>query len=378
MKEKERKIGVIGAGGRSHLLENVTNKHPGIKISSVFDPDKERSKSLIDATHSVEAKICGRFEDVIEDKNCEWIAVFSPNHCHKEHIIAAFEAGKHVFAEKPLATTIDDCEAIYKAHKKTSLLFATGFVLRYSPLYRKVKEILESGEIGKILSIDANENVAPDHGSYIMKNWRRLAKFAGPHILEKCCHDLDLLNWFIESLPSKAASFGGLDFFTPENKHIPSKIKIEGQNPFAGWPDPHGVACPFESEKDIIDNQVAILQYRNKVRVTFQATLSNAIPERRMYFSCTEGTMIAELYSLSLKVAKIGEKAREIIFSGDMHGGGDGVIASELADSILNSSKPKSSGVEGLRGSVVALAIDEARLKEKVFDLEPVWKRLGQ
>ena len=99
--------------------------------------------------------------------------VFSLNAMHHDHILAAFKAGKHVFSEKPLATSIDDCVDIYNAYRAGDRFFATGFVLRYAPLYRRVKQMLDSGKFGRILSINADENIAPYHGGYIMMNWRR-------------------------------------------------------------------------------------------------------------------------------------------------------------------------------------------------------------
>lgn len=72
--------------------------------------------------------------------------IFSPNAYHKEHILQAFAAGKHVFTEKPLATSIEDCQEIFEAYQKAGKLFATGFVLRYAPIYRKAYEILNSGK----------------------------------------------------------------------------------------------------------------------------------------------------------------------------------------------------------------------------------------
>lgn len=271
--------------------------------------------------------VCKTYHEAVADKNADWVMVFSPNCYHKEHIIAAFEAGKNVFSEKPLATTIEDCKAIYDAHKKTNLIFATGFVLRYAPIYRKAKEILTSGKLGFIISLAASENITPSHGSYIMKNWRRFAKFAGPHILEKCCHDLDLLNWFTDSLPTKVSSFGALKLFKSENIKILDKLNEKGRKAFEGWHDPVGEKCPFSAEKDIVDHQCASMIFRNGVSANFHATLSNAIPERRIYFSCSEGTMITELYSQTLKYARIGEESKEISFKGDLHGGGDGVLA---------------------------------------------------
>jgi len=379
MKENNIKIGVIGCGGRAKdVVSKLLNTWQEIEISSVYDPDRSRALDLLSRCKSENKKIMTDYRDVVNDKESKWVMVFSPNCYHKEHIIASFKAGKHVFAEKPLATSISDCKAIYDAHKKSGSIFATGFVLRYAPIYRKAKEILNSGKIGKIISIAASENITPSHGAYIMKNWRRFTKFAGPHILEKCCHDFDLLNWYTESLPSKVSSFGGLDLFKKENLGILKKLNDDGRKAFEGWFDPAGEKCPFCSEKDIVDHQCVSMIFRNGVSVNFQATLSNAIPERRIYFSCSEGTMITELYSQSLKFARIGEKVEELSFKGDLHGGGDIILAKELGEAMIKEKELPSGGEEGLRSSVVALAIDKARCESKVINLEPIWKKLGQ
>lgn len=378
MKKSKKEIGVaiVGAGARSGLTRFLWECGPNVKLKAIYDPDKSIMMTRIKDLKQDDAKICSTYQDAINTDGVDWVMVFSPNCYHREHIEAAFNAGKNVFSEKPLATTIEDCQAIFDAHKKSGLLFATGFVLRYSPIYRKVKEVLDSGVIGKILSIDANENITPAHGSYIMKNWRRHTKYAGPHILEKCCHDLDLINWFAGSIPSKVASFGDLNFFKPENAGMNKKYKDD----FVGWHDPHGEKCAFNAEKDIIDNQVAIMEFRNNIRVMFQATLSNAIPERRMYFSCTEGTMIAELYAGEVKYKRIGSS--ELITyrpSGpDLHGGGDRIIMESLYNSMMKNVEPECSGEEGLESSVTAIAIEKARVEGRIFDLEKVWKKLDR
>lgn len=380
MSAKAKKIGVavIGAGGRGRgvTLNLLNDSKRQVKVVSIYDPDKAAAQSALDCWNDREVKICDTYQEALKSPGVHWVLVFSPNAYHKEHIIAGFKAGKHVFSEKPLATSIEDCQAIYKAHRKTNLIFATGFVLRYAPIYRKAKEILESVKLGKILSIDANENITPEHGGYIMANWRRQTKFAGPHILEKCCHDLDLINWFTESLPSRVAAFGGLDFFVPANQHY---VKKYGEKIFAAWPDPRRADSPFTSDKDLMDNQVSIMEYRNGIRVMFQATMSNAIPERRMYFSCTEGTMVVELYSGELKYRRIGDEGLTVMdFAGDGHGGGDNYIMKELYECMIKHSNPKCSGDEGLTSAVVALAIDRSIRDKSMVNLEPVWQKLNR
>lgn len=371
-------VAVIAAGARGRgVVSNLLNDSGRrVKAASVFDPDREQCVKALETWNSPETRICATYLEAINTPGVDWVLIFSPNVYHKEHILAAFAAGKHVFAEKPLATKIEDCQEIFEAHRKSGLTFATGFVLRYSRLYRKVKELVASGSLGRILSIDANENITPAHGGYIMMNWRRNTALAGPHILEKCCHDLDLINWFCDSLPSKVASFGGLDYFVPQNQPHMEKY---GEMAFAAWPDPHRVDSPFTSDKDLMDNQVGIMQYRNGIRVMFQATMSNAIPERRMYFSCTEGTIVAELYSSTVRYKRIGDEGETVIsFGADGHGGGDAYIMKELFRTMSEGTPPACSGDEGLESAVVALALDQAARDNQMIDLEPVWKNLGR
>ena len=376
MENKKINVAVIAAGGRAitvvgHLLED---SNWNVNISAIYDPDPKRMDTFCERLKVTGAKRCSSSAEAVNAPGVEWVMVFSPNAFHKEQVLEAFAAGKHVFSEKPLATKIEDCQEIFTAHQASGKLFATGFVLRYAPMYRKAKEILDSGKLGRIMSIEANENIPPYHGGYIVCNWRRDSKISGPHILEKCCHDLDLINWFCGSLPSQVASFGKQDFFTPENKHIEEKY---GAEPFYLWDDPHRVNTPFEGGQDMKDNQICIARYRNNILVSFCATMSNAMPERRMVFHCTEGTLSIELYSKKLTYRKIfNEEVNTINFSGDGHGGGDSFIMKELYESMCNGTAPKCSGSEGLESAVFALALDEAAEKGTIIDLEPVWKKL--
>jgi predicted dehydrogenase len=381
MSKSEIGVAVIAAGNRSRgVVKNLLRDGEKVRIKAVFDPDKKLAADTAKFWGQPDIRICDTYQDAINTPGVEWVMIFSPNAFHKEHILAAFDAGKPVFSEKPLATKIEDCQAVYNAHQKAGVIFATGFVLRYAPIYRKAKELIDAGKIGKILSIDANENIAPEHGGYIMTNWRRFTNLAGPHILEKCCHDLDLINWFAGSIPSRVAAFGGLDFFVPANKGYMEKFKnADGQSAFVKWWDPHGEPCPFQSKKDLMDNLVGIMEFRNKIRVQFQATMSNAIPERRMYFSGSEGTMIVELYTSTLQVKRIDEEAVQTYnLGGDGHGGGDDYIMKELYDTMINGTAPKCSGSEGLQSAVSALALDLSARQHQMIDLEPVWKSLGR
>ena len=376
---KQFGVAVLGTGNRArYVVKNLLRDSGGaVRVVSAFDPDRELLKETLGKIWEMpDALAAASAEEAIHAPGVDWVMVFSPNSCHRDHILAAFAAGKDVFSEKPLATTIEACKEISDAQKRSGRVFATGFVLRYAPMYRRAKELLDSGRFGRLLLIEGNENIAPDHGGYIMCNWRRLTKFAGPHILEKCCHDLDLINWFCNSLPSRVAAFGGRDFFKPENNFLMEKY---GEKTFKSWWDPHAEKTPFTDDTDLMDNMVSIAEFRNRIRVTFTATMSNAIPERRLSFACTEGTMKLDLYSNLLRYRRLGDEGvTELNFSGDGHGGGDSYIMKELYETMSKGVPPKCSGQEGLRSAVFALALDRAAQTGELVDLEPIWDSLGE
>jgi predicted dehydrogenase len=372
---------IIGCGGRIRgLVEHLRDKK-NVKLLGGWDPSEANVKQLLDMKNGGKGKVYSSYEDIVNDTDVDWVLVGSPNVFHREHILAAFAKGKHVFSEKPLATTIDDCLEINKGHKKSGKLFATGFTLRYASIYRKTREILSSGMLGKIVSINACENILPDHGSYIMKNWRRKKELAGPHILEKCVHDLDLLNWFTDSVPLKIAAFGGNNMFIPENQSLYELDKdsfdaVRWKSVAEKFEEDD--STPFLSEKSIEDNVVSILEYANGIRVQFQATMCNTIPERRMYFHCTKGTLIVELYTGSLRYKVLGEEAEQhLSMVGGGHGDGDKQIMKELYDSMVKGTEPVCGGEEGLLSAVVGISIDRAREEGNILNLQNIWKSLG-
>ncbi len=302
---------------------------------------------------------------------------------HREHAVAAFEAGKHVFCEKPLATTLEDAVAMRDAQERAGTLFSIGFTLRYSPHYQKIKEIVDSGEIGTIVSFEFNETLDFNHGGFIHGDWRRRTEWAGSHLLEKCSHDLDIANWMTDSLASRVASFGGLDFFTPGNLGHQQRI---GPNPETGkpafetWRKRPESDNPFTAEKDIIDNQTAIIEYANGARATFHTNCVAGLPERRMYICGTEGAIRADVRPGTLEVCRYGWNSeidrRDTGVSSD-HGGGDEFLTASLVDSMLDGTAPPTSIRDGLTSAVTAFAIDDAMERGEVVDVAPYWKRAG-
>jgi predicted dehydrogenase len=351
-----------------------------ISVVAAYDPDP-LSQETIGKDFGPGCRICSCEEDMANDPELDWVFIGSWNCHHARQAILALEAGKNVFCEKPLATSLEDCLAIREAAEKSGRMFAFGLVLRYSPHCQRVKEIIRSGVLGRILSFEFNETVGFNHGGYIFGNWRRERRNAGTHVLEKCCHDIDLANWFIDSLPVKAAGFGGRNFFTPDNACQVGRIgpNAEGVPAYSSWPDARRCS-PFDGKGDIFDNQVVILEYANGARGTFHANCNAGIPERRFYLCGTEGTLRGDLQTGLIEVQKIGwdTKLEQIdTRAGGGHGGGDEIMARSMLATLLQGVPPLASVGEGIQSAIVAFGIDQAMDENRVISLEDMWHQAG-
>jgi predicted dehydrogenase len=376
-------IGVVGYGARMRsVLKLLLPKDPRLTIKGVFDIDPDAVERARGVFRADSLRAYPSMESLVTDPEIDWVMVGTWNRYHAAPAIAALNAGKSIFCEKPLATTLADCVAVQNAVRQSKGIFAFGLVLRYSPHYQRIHQTLADGRVGELISFEFNETLRPGHGGYIFGNWRRRTEVAGSHVLEKCCHDLDIANWMAGSIPTRVASFGGKRIFTPENAGLGEQVGLdsEGRSVFVEWPDAHRVD-PFSSDSDLLDHQVVILEYANGVRATFHANCVAALAERRFYLLGTRGTLRADAYDGTITLHRIGrETGPEDLSIGpnpDGHGGGDSVLASGLAATMLEERKPLAGIDEAVRSAAVAFAIDEAQATGKVVDLKPYWTALS-
>jgi len=387
---KKHKVGIVGTGGRIvGVVKKVMKENPDIEVEAIYDVSNEAARHCL-VRMGRDIRLCNSYEELLAIPDISWIFIGSWNAAHREHAEKAFAAGKHVFLEKPIATTVKDCFAVFKAWRKSGLQLSVGFTLRYSPHYRKIQELVAAGEIGDIISMEFNETLEFNHGGFIHGDWRRQTGLSGGHLLEKCCHDIDLVNWITGSRALRVASFGGNDFFVPRNKKIQKEI----------GPDPDGVPAyeafrplvrspirqknqknPFTCKKDIVDNQVAILEFENGIRASFHTNCNAGIPERRMLLLGSRGTLRADVLDGTLELKKIGFNTGLQTFDVNAtgsHGGGDDILARSVAAEITEGAEPFTSTMDGLVSAVTVLVIDEAMEKGKVLSLARHWQQVDQ
>jgi predicted dehydrogenase len=210
---------LIGAGDRGNRYASYALEHPDrLKIVAVAEPLRARREAFA-AKHGLgEAQV---FEDwgelLAKPRIADGAIVATQDQFHSAPALAALEAGYQVLLEKPMATSEAECLALVEASRRADNSLCVCHVLRYTAFFRAIKELIDSGELGEVYSIFHAENVSYHHmaHSYVRGNWGTIAA-SSPMILAKCCHDLDLIQWFAGSRPLRIASLGSLSRFRPE------------------------------------------------------------------------------------------------------------------------------------------------------------------
>ncbi|MDE6399024.1 MAG: gfo/Idh/MocA family oxidoreductase, partial [Clostridiales bacterium] len=317
-----------------------------------------------------------------------------------------------VLMEKPLSASEKECADLLAAQKKHGGKVMVCHVLRYAKGFTRAAELIDEGAIGKLVSIQALEQVGYWHQahSYVRGNWRR-SEETTPMILAKCCHDLDLLQWYAKSKCVSVSSTGDLAFFNrahkPEGaadrclqcKYIDScpysakRIYIDNWKS-AGKPDniwpqnvitlqnplteeamrealqngPYG-RCVFACDNNVVDHQIVQMQFENGVNASLTMMAFTANGGRIIRFFGTKGEIVLNEEEDTIYVKPFGEKpetiriaAIAIVEGGHSHGGGDFGLITALYD-VLTGEQPANTSLEAsVESHLMGIAAEKSRL----------------
>ncbi len=235
---------VIGAGDRgANAYVPLLLERPELgSIVAVAERNPER-RAAFAKQHGLEAGACfaKASELLAKPRLADFALIATPDPHHVEPALGALERGYHVLLEKPMAVNEPDCEALVEASERSGKLLQICHVLRYAPLYQALKQAIDAGEIGDIVTIQHSENVSYWHyaHSYCRGNWRNRTA-SSPMILAKSCHDLDLLYWLCGAQPVRLTSIERPTELREANAptDAPSYC-IEGC--------PHAETCPYDA-----------------------------------------------------------------------------------------------------------------------------------
>lgn len=414
------KIALIGAGQRGMIYAKYAFERMKIEVVAVVDPKEEKRK--------VAAEVFQLTSDMIFDnvdsffaagKLADALIIASMDRDHYDQTIKALDLGYNILLEKPISPDPKECLLIQQKAHECKRNVVVCHVLRYTNFFAAIKQIIDSGELGKVITIQHAENVGNFHmaHSFVRGNWRN-SEESSPIIMQKSCHDLDILVWLVGSGAEKISSFGNLQYFCRENapegsaerclecKHAP-KCRFDVRKaylPMAGeWPatvvsedqteegllksletSPYG-RCVYKCDNNVCDNQVTNIVFKNGVTATFHLSgLSNKM-HRSIKVMCENGDIYGDDSNNIITVTKYSsnskytgeERVINVESAEGFHGGGDyGLMNDFIQEMIEERNESRSSIDDSIESHIMAYAAEEARLTNQVIDIEELKNKL--
>ena len=242
--ERPVTVVILGAGSRGKIYAAYAEQFPQcMKVVGVADINEFRKTQMAEK-HNIpaEAQFGDWSEAIAAGKIADAVVISLPDDLHYKPCMEALELGYDVLLEKPVAQTEAECVAIRDKANEKGAIVGVCHVLRYAPYFLAMKAIIDSGAIGKLVSIQHLEPIQYAHmaHSYVRGNWHD-SKATTPIILAKSCHDLDILRWMVGKPCKSIAAYGSLSYFTHENRP-------EGATARCNDGCPHEATCPYSAE----------------------------------------------------------------------------------------------------------------------------------
>lgn len=428
---KKVTMAIVGLGNRgndiyAHYQLVAPNE---VEIVAVADPIEGRRKQAQEL-YGLTANQCYQTAEELLDqpKLADVLVVATQDKQHVAQAVKGVEKGYHIICEKPISPSIGECLVLQKSAHRYKRKIAVGHVLRYTPFYSKVKEIIKSGRIGDVVTIQAIESVTFWHQShsFVRGNWRN-SKETSPMILAKCCHDMDIFTWLLEKKCEKITSYGDLYLFkeamAPEGAthRCMDGCKVKESCPYDAekiyitndrtgirqviaqnkkgddaWPvcvlspnelteeaiyqeikdGPYG-RCVYYCDNNVVDHQVVNMEFENHITVNFTMTAFTAKPGRSIKVCGTKGDIIGELADNVVRVTEFGKNEEVFnVAEGDMsgHAGGDNRFIHDFLYSILQEDDEEQlkTGIDvSIQSHIMAIAAEYSRQNQGVsVDIE--------
>ena len=377
------KIGAIGLGNRiAHVYHELSQINQDADLVAFVDP-QPIGKDYAEKNNFFPSQEYSSLNEMLSNEKLDLLMIGSPNHLHLDHIKIGLNAGIKIFAEKPIV--VDEAQSFELAKLLGEFgqdQVLVGLVLRYSQHARSVRDLINKNILGNIISIEASEQIMPWHGGFFMRNWRRKEKFSGGFMLEKCCHDIDFYNMIVGCRVKRVASFGGRSSFIPENKPENNLEEFTKYN-LTGWQAKESV---FDSDADIVDHQVAIIEYDNGATLAFHTNMRVPDEFRRFAVIGTNGMVEGDFVRGFLKAH---DQQNNVVLDEDYgaafgmvkgHYGADNLMLKDINQHLTNVEKINLPvGVKDcIEAGIIAMKIDESRKTGKIIDLTSSWSRLDE
>eukprot|EP01116_Phalansterium_solitarium_P013683 TRINITY_DN31083_c0_g1_i1.p1 TRINITY_DN31083_c0_g1~~TRINITY_DN31083_c0_g1_i1.p1 ORF type:complete len:440 (+),score=128.09 TRINITY_DN31083_c0_g1_i1:87-1406(+) len=411
---------VVGAVNRGSVYATYALENPHIaQVVAVAEP-RPAWRELFVVKHGVVAQnVFSDWKEVLErDKFADAVVVTTPDALHAEPVIAFANKGYHILVEKPMAVSEADCIRMTRAARDNNVILAVGHVMRYTPYTQKIKDIVQSGVLGTIASVQHLEPVGNWHfaHSYVRGNWRKESESTFS-LMAKSCHDVDWLRYVIGLPCTRVSSFGSLLHFRKERKpkeagdakrcldcalqetcaYSAKQIYRPGNT---GWPvniitpgvpdiesvtaalrdGPYG-RCVYECDNDVCDQQVVNLEFEGGATASFSmVAFTERICQRQTRVFGTLGELECDGETIKHTDFRWPHSTRTLQpagFAGSQmtgHGGADWYLMDSFIEAVAtdNPAKILSGPTETLESHLLVFAAEKARRTGTVISTDSI------
>ncbi len=413
---KKVKLIIAGAGSRGTGYAEFAQAFPDrLEIVGVAEPRDFYRNELVRKFNIPEKNVYSDWQDMAKRKKfADGVIIATQDNMHTEPAIKFAKKGYHIMLEKPMAPSAAECKRIVAAAQKYGIIFAVCHVLRYTSYTSKLKQLLDSGVIGDIVSMQHIEEVGWWHQahSFVRGNWRN-EKESSFMLLAKSCHDVDWISYIMGQKCKAVSSFGSLKHFRKEEqpKGAASRCldcKCEPACPYSaikiyikdrldkgqtGWPvnvltpvvnkenvlkalreGPYG-RCVYECDNDVVDNQVVNMLFEGGRTVTFTMTAFTQGGRKTRIFG-TKGEIYGDSSEIKIfdfltqKTTIVDTNATEGSILGG-HGGGDGGLMERFVTALAtgDASQILSGPDATLESHLMVFAAEKSRKEGRVITL---------
>ncbi|UOQ43974.1 Gfo/Idh/MocA family oxidoreductase [Halobacillus salinarum] len=377
-----KKYAICGVSNRAigmFIQPMVKKFSASSRVVGLLDRDSKRftvCKQEVPEVKDVPVYQHDEFDRMIKETKPDVVIVASRDDTHVNYILEALAHDLDVITEKPMTTTAEDSRRVVEAEKRSKGKVTVTFNYRYNPYHMKIKELIQSGKLGRITSVDLNWYIDTYHGSSYFQRWNRKREYSGGLSIHKSSHHFDLIHWWLDQKPEEVFSFGALNYYGPESEYNP--LKEDGRNCktchvkddcayYRRWntrsdqlfvQDDHIASdearkesytnyrpdqCIFDSEIEIEDTYTATVKYDRGALLSYSINFSLPYEGYRLAINGTKGRLeTKEFHAPSRVPFPVPEQTIEyfplfgaketiqVLTQQGGHGGGDPVIQEDL------------------------------------------------
>ncbi|MBR2625155.1 MAG: Gfo/Idh/MocA family oxidoreductase [Lentisphaeria bacterium] len=362
------KFAMIGVGGRGEIFyEGNHLPEKGFEIVAGADPSEKALERFREKIPGV--KCVHDYREVLAMPEVDAVFIITPDFLHEEMAVAALNAGKHVYLEKPLAITIEGCNNILRAAMRNKRKLYLGHNMRFMPVIQEMKRMIDEGMIGEVQCAWERHFINYGGDAYF-HDWHSEQKYSTGLLLQKGAHDIDILHWLMGSYTTKVVGMGMLSVYDKCGRR-PAEDK-EPYDVRSNWMKlryPPEKIDDFATNIDIEDHNMILMQLANGKQVSYMHCHYTPDSDRNFCFIGTRGRIENHGVGRDAQILYWNKRQGNTLLPDQVftvrglegtHGGADPLIMENFREYIRGKQKPLTSPVDAMRAVLVGICAHEA------------------